>query len=607
MILNEPPVEAEIIALDINAILASGEPHIHSHRWSTAQKFFHASDALHETEIQKKSVLRLLGGVVSMHLTPHAIKPFGPMMQTSEGRTLSIEDIGPNDAKALKIAFEIAEDPWIKSRLGDAALSCPVEGAAADWQLGKKTVHAYLDYIESLFLTESAIHARDECHRTLKLLWVYCRTEVDTWERTWALVKSQILDSLSKKQPGLAFPLCREVIKRRKEPRTDIASAVETTAKELEASEQPHEASRYYQMAAEIWRSANNEEKSKENFIAQGEALATAALSTEGTSQALVGGNWMQAAILILQKNRADRARISILKKELERLNVSALDSFGHHEHSTDVTELVKKIHETIRGPTYFEALMQMTFMLWGHSHPKEIRRNVLDSAKKYPFSHLFSTRYCDSEGSVVATRPPLDVSNEDSVRQEMIHHSKVYDLDFRANLLVNHSTGILFNSINPPFDATLEIVEASPSIPLTIKETVARGLHSGISDDWIGVAAYLIPTLEAIVRFHLNSSSISTKLLHDDGTQEELPLSSLLELPGSIETLGDGLQFELQVLLVEPIGYNLRNKYAHGLLSDQEMYSTGVMNIWWIVWRIVLFPWAPSFMERQEAARAEV
>ena len=70
---------------------------------------------------------------------------------------------------------------------------------------------------------------------------------------------------------------------------------------------------------------------------------------------------------------------------------------------------------------------------------------------------------------------------------------------------------------------------------------------------------------------------------------QEERDLGALLYQPKLEELLGEDLLFDLQGLLVEKFGVNLRNRMAHGLMGDDEFASPTVLYLWWIVLRICL------------------
>lgn len=54
-------------------------------------------------------------------------------------------------------------------------------------------------------------------------------------------------------------------------------------------------------------------------------------------------------------------------------------------------------------------------------------------------------------------------------------------------------------------------------------------------------------------------------------------------------ELLGEDLVFDLQGLLVERFGVNLRNRMAHGLMGDDEFASPTVLYLWWLMLRICM------------------
>lgn len=71
------------------------------------------------------------------------------------------------------------------------------------------------------------------------------------------------------------------------------------------------------------------------------------------------------------------------------------------------------------------------------------------------------------------------------------------------------------------------------------------------------------------------------------------------LESGDANEVLGKDFVFQLRALLTEKPGYNLRNLYTHGLLSDDSLHNHGLFNLWWILLRMILFvPWGHDWMQ---------
>jgi hypothetical protein len=67
-------------------------------------------------------------------------------------------------------------------------------------------------------------------------------------------------------------------------------------------------------------------------------------------------------------------------------------------------------------------------------------------------------------------------------------------------------------------------------------------------------------------------------------------PLNKQLceRIVGRRKLLGEDLVFDLQGLLVERFGVNLRNRMAHALMGD-EFASPNVLYLWWRVLRICM------------------
>ena len=79
-----------------------------------------------------------------------------------------------------------------------------------------------------------------------------------------------------------------------------------------------------------------------------------------------------------------------------------------------------------------------------------------------------------------------------------------------------------------------------------------------------------------------------TTTTLDREGIEQEIGLSSLIEVPQAAEVLGDELAFEIRALFCSAFGPNLRNSVAHGLVTDQSVRSVYALYAWWLSLRIV-------------------
>ena len=118
-------------------------------------------------------------------------------------------------------------------------------------------------------------------------------------------------------------------------------------------------------------------------------------------------------------------------------------------------------------------------------------------------------------------------------------------------------------------------------------------------------MAAHLIiPQFEHSVRYVLAQRGIITSSIDAEGIQKDYDLNSTLYLPVLKEILGENTVFHLQHLLVEKLGANLRNKMAHGLMSQGEFYSVQAAYLWWLILKVVCIPIISSL--RREEGKAE-
>jgi len=116
------------------------------------------------------------------------------------------------------------------------------------------------------------------------------------------------------------------------------------------------------------------------------------------------------------------------------------------------------------------------------------------------------------------------------------------------------------------------------------------------------GVAAsVLAPQFEHLVRDFLRSIGTQTRIIQDDGTEDEKSLNALINEPAVVDKFGDSIVFEMRLLLCDPQGVNLRNRVAHGLIDDSVNWSLQAVYFWWFTLRLTLIPILLTTLPNQE------
>lgn len=589
MAVLEEPIDDETYD-GLNWISLVGEEGDGSTPWSLTTKFYKRAREFEEGgQLRRSQAMQVLGGAISMHLRHPSHAPFGPAFQSSEGRSMSMEDLGQHDVALLARAAHEAPTAWLRARFADLAVTADGR-TPPDWRLGILAVDAYLEYVESVFGTEHAIRGLDELQRSLVLLWVYAKKDHTLWERYWTVILDEIPHSIENSWPGLVFRLCDEAIKRNRDACEVILPLIEAKAIALEA-DNPQEAARWHAQSYRLKQRLGKPKEANASIMAQGEAMVRMA-EIAAEQQPMVAPMHLTEAISLLRKAKATPSRIQELRDRLATYERASLDHFGHFSAKTDVSEWVKWIDEQIAAPDFFSALLRATYRAGSWLNLEEIEERVRQQHAEHPLSGMFTTTHVNADGVVVAQRPPLDLNNPASVRLHAVSSAHEIDIPMRSSVMVSHITNTLHSQYNPSFYAIKEIVEASPITPAGQVETLARGLFSGLIDDWLAASVYLIPTVEPFVRAQLKRIGAHTTGINEDGTQHEKTLGEMLDMPESEQFFGKDLVFELRVLLADPEGFNLRNAYCHGLMADHELQNAGIMSLWWTIWRMILFPW---------------
>ncbi len=273
---------------------------------------------------------------------------------------------------------------------------------------------------------------------------------------------------------------------------------------------------------------------------------------------------------------------------------------------------LGQQIVETIKGKSLEEALRTLASLPLLQD-VAQIREPVERFVKTSPVALLFPLMMHNTDGRV-AGRPPLKPSSED----EQI------EAEIRAHMFKNSNDGRIWKVrtiLMPAVEEIkrehhiriadlIQIVVDNPFVPKGRGYLFARGLHAGLTGEYLNAAHWLIPEIENSLRHVLSLHGSITSGFNRQDVQNHYDLNRILndhELEKSLaEVLGADLVFELKGLLVQHFGANLRNEIAHGTLGAIEFscdfYGLQLVYLWWLVLRLCFTSVLPA-KERSRAA----
>lgn len=366
------------------------------------------------------------------------------------------------------------------------------------------------------------------------------------------------------------------------------------------------------EVAAEWYGRAGDAEGAEDATYAIVQRLITEA----GASEAFRASIHLEMALKILRTlPRAARERLGATDLPIElarRIRESGAAAIGQMKafttESGDISDHVTELLATIRSGDPVESVRRFAG-IQPFASVSAARSETEQREQQFPLSSLVGRRTLSADGRTVYRSPASDdatIYGEKAATWEgMIQH---YQL--RVNLLGGIVLPKAWRQLST--DHRLHIGDfqalaaSSAIVPSTHEGVFARGLHYGYSGDFGAGVHLLVPAIEALVRLHLANAGERTSAISADGNENEIGLSALIGNERVVDIFGEDVAFELRALLCGPIGPNLRNEVAHGLIGD-AVFSSGVsVYLWWLTLKLVFMPYWNALHDPEAAEARE-
>ena len=578
---------------------AVGEPDSYPALALALRKEATASEAAGDTP--RARVLELLALICSLGFEPtNRSQPFPPMIVTPEGRSFTPDDL---DAKELVALVEFGTEVTnglLQARLSDLGW---VHLRPRNHHHALRAIDGYITSpidIKSWFNTGApnwrraivlCLEVRKAARERLESIEKRLLDVVLADQSTTAALPCSLAELL--RETGLARTVQQRVAERLEQDGRDYL----VIGDPLSARDPLQEAANWYRKAEQQEAFARTTSEVANTLIAEGQLFE--ANATNGT---LVATIFFVDAVEKLkeiprryrQPLRVDE-RIRELRQRITECNERGLEEMLSCESEPfDIARFVAEAQASVAGKSAVDALIAVVRVVPTFS-ADHWHKLTADAARKFPLSVLFPSRQLSNDGRIVTSSPGIDPTAGDSAEwHEYIHQRSVANL---ATYMVMCARG----GILPALEALHaehrfnerdfgSIASHSPIVPNDRAVMVGRGLYAGFNYDFAVAVHLLTPQIENIVRSHLRALGAQTRHMDKDGIENEVGLSSLMELPEATRIFGD-LAFEIQTLYCEPTGFNLRNKLAHGLLNDAELHSDAIVFAWWFCLKLVMLP----------------
>jgi len=558
----------------------------------------HEAEAAGETKTEE--VFTLLGYAASMMLKPSSpTEPVTPLFVMHGPRSAIIDDFSEDHLKFFgEIVFDIL-DPELRARIADILWV-----KKRDFRAAELAIAAYL---ETATILEDPVQ------------WSACAKRIERAVRLAALLGRKaghlnkvishietVLDKYNGEDPKfLSERLMGLLLEFQRDDSAKYSALSEKLAKRAESDGDWHRARRYWETKAHWHKLAKDADNERTAQIKVAETYVNAAkveADGEALTRYVAAAGHMGRAIESYRRiiGGANECMKEGMNERIEELHHIMLEyqerpinypKFISTE--SDLNEAAKNAIARVKGKTLYDAIFELALM--GESpEVSSLRKEVQELAKEYPIRPLFPVVKVNEKGKVVGSSSNLFSNDpkeaEAAMRANMFKQAKFHHTIHTQGIIepvrcqINLEPNVRLSDFIP-------IVSNNPLIPEGREYIYAQGLHAGMEGDFLVAAHLLIPQFENSIRHVLTQRGVITSGIDPKGIQDERSLNKTLYLPEMQNICGEDLIFDLQGLLTERFGANLRNRMAHGLMSHNDFYSVQVAYLWWLILRLCCLP----------------
>ncbi|MGR3177409.1 MAG: DUF4209 domain-containing protein [Candidatus Anammoxibacter sp.] len=548
--------------------------------------FEKAKEFENKKDHRNQEVFAILGGITSLMLKPESLsEPYQPVIVLKDSRSAIIDDF-PNDIiNFLSEILDDISDAEIRARIADV-----VWLRKRDYKAAEIAINSLIESATKLEDKENWTQFTDRIERALRLA-------LQLWHKGNLFNKIiTLIESILKKYDGndpsfLSHKLMELLLETHEGDPTFYASLAERIAKRAEQEINYGRARHYWEVQA-AWHKLTNDNNSERDALKN--AAETYVKYAESADSNMVAFTHLQKAIEAYRRVGGHKGKIEELHRSLLDYQKKALTEMKTiSSRAIDISDEIRKSVERVKGKSFHDALFELALMVPSPS-VYELRKEVKESAEKHPIRHLTNRVKVNEQGKVTSKASNIFSNDQEEVEQafrdnmfsqSICHHqisTQIIIEPVRKQITLEHN--IRLHDFHP-------IVSNNPFVPQGREHLFALGLKAGIEGDFEISMHLLIPQIENSVRHLLTQSGQITSGINSNGIQDERSLNTTLYLPEIQNVFDENTLFDLQGLLVERFGANLRNLMAHGLMSHQSFYSAEIPYLWCLVLKLCCIP----------------
>lgn len=276
-----------------------------------------------------------------------------------------------------------------------------------------------------------------------------------------------------------------------------------------------------------------------------------------------------------------ERQRLAKRIDSVKRLSLETMTVISGGE--IDISDWMTKANQIIGNSTIESFIYQIATIIPLESY--ETTKEKLQKENVF-CTGLFSSVTLDNAGRKKRIIPSiLGASETDMYAILQNEASRIYNLC--ADIYVKRLLYLAREKFTFTKEELRFLVEDNLFVPSSHKEAFLMGLVAGFNLDLITAMHLLMPQVECCIRSLAEECGAVVYKTDEQGIEECLSLSRILDLPEVNECFDEIFLFNLKLFFTSVYGFGMRNDVCHGLHSDLELQSARCLAVWWFVLRI--------------------
>lgn len=562
---------------------------------------FHLSKAFGARSITKGDSWNLLQQVFSFHFKPtQLMEPFGPMSVFDGKRSMIPSDLSDEQLDELQATLEGVTNPEYRARVGDVLWLRRKDPKAA-----RIAVQAYLEAGKEIEHPENWTMSMERYERAVrlarqidpkgklpKLILEHLESRVVHYDGTDPLYFTcKALEYLAEFRSG-NFPRLAEIAGR--------------VAEKSRADGDFRRARSYYDVQAKHLKLAKVPDQAEAVRIAAARSFVEEAESREANGEFMAAHSFWGDAIAAFRDRPSLRKEIPELQRRYSAAGEKLRDEMQEvSSGEVDISKFVEESRAAVRDLPWEDAFFELVSFI-PLIDPSELRKTTEEEIAEHPLQATITASIHDASGRKVGVRPSAFTDDRKQYEKAVTGFME-RNASYRRHLAVHANIAPAMRQIIEDHDVDqghfVAVLEDSALIPEERRELFYQAFEAGFRWDFSTALRILIPQVENALRFVLEQQGISPVNVDGDGVEEVWGIERVLYHPKTLETFGAAFVFELRSLLVNRLGPNLRNLFAHGALSPDGFRGETAFYLWWIILRLAAFPTSgmQGFLERED------